>query len=155
MREAWGGNGKQIEKHEKNVSLKGKRGSVSKYACFRGNAEYVDFWGACWTKTCSFRGHVENVECFGESLWTPPPYLLVLPPNSTYSRCSTFCGFKHILTQQASQNSTYSTFPWKKHIFSKNCFYQLKCWLCWILVSHSVQRVKTCNEIELVKDSNL
>ena len=55
------------------------------------------------------------------------------PKYSTYSTYSTF------LQKEAHFDSTgppriqhIQHFSWKKHFFEKMCFFQGKCWICWI-----------------------
>ena len=79
--------------------------------------------GPVESKCASFCRNVEYVECFGENLGTPP--LSSSSPQNIH--LSTF------LQKNSIQYSTFQHFPWKKHIFSKKCFFQGKCWICWIL----------------------
>ena len=63
--------------------------------------------------------------------WGPPPYLLVLP--KTFNIFNISAERSTFWFNMGPQNSTYSTFSLKEAHFSKKSFFQLICWICWIL----------------------
>ena len=94
-----------------------------KNASFRGNVEYVEFWGACWIKMCFFQG-----KCwicwicwmFWGEPGDPPPYLLVLPKTFNIFNIFNISAERSTFWfNMGPQNSTYSTFPLKEAHFLK------------------------------------
>ena len=83
--------------------------------------EYVEIWGGPVESNVLLSGEMLNVECFGEKLGTPPPYLRVPPPEKKIKIFNIF-NISAVLSifgfnMPPPQNSTYSTFPLKEAQF--------------------------------------
>ena len=82
--------------------------------------------GPVESKCASFRGNVEYVECFGESLGTPPV------SSKKIQHIQHVHWKKHIFSKNASFRGNVEYVEYWGACWIKMCFFLQKCWICWI-----------------------